>query len=516
MIKSRHILIVSVSILLVGCAKAGLPDGEPGGIITLGVAEGDAELSVATKADAVTSMSSFYASATTGTTSQSSVFTSTSFTDPDADGKYTGGKVWPASSVTYNFYGSNVPLTFNSAGTTVSASNGTDVICAYSEGATYNAVCPMTFNHIFARLANVTVSANTGYTISGVSFTITPKTGGTYNLRTGEWSGVTTGSATSIANATPGTKSNDIYLVPGTYTVTMSWTAVKDVYSKTVTDHTKDVTLTAGKRNNISVVLSGDAADIQMGVTVTGWDSEPVAMGLIKPVPPVYSFDGYRFAPGNLYYDGSTYKIAADWNHESYNSVYSLNAGSYYFSWLEVGKRFDSRGNSFGNYSGDINNGNPIDGWTVPTAAIFGRMVGITGSREGSTVNGTTGRKYAWLQLTGVTFAGSSTPGGLLVFPDGLTITGKTLSYTNASGATSGVTLSELQNYLDQGCAFLPAGGQYYSGSWGSGGASARYWFTDRMDSSKSLATNYFVNGISNLDQFNTNYFMVRLVKPLE
>ena len=276
MIKSRHILIVSVSVLLVGCAKAGMPDGGPVRPITFGVIDGDAEFAVPTKVTPVTSLSSFYASATTGTTSQTSVFTSTSFTDPDADGKYTGGKVWPASSVTYNFYGSNRPLTFAAGGTTISATNGIDVVCAYAEGASYMEVCDLTFNHIFARLADVTITADTGYTITGISFSITPNTGGTYNLRTGAWSSVTTGSATSIANATTGTKSNDIWLVPGTYTVTMAWTATNGAYTKSFTNQTKDVTLVAGKTNNLSATLSGDAEDVEFGMALSAWTATTV------------------------------------------------------------------------------------------------------------------------------------------------------------------------------------------------------------------------------------------------
>lgn len=248
--------------------------------VVLGAKGEGINASVTTKATAVTSLASFYASATTGSAgSESTVWNSVSFS---GSSDYTGGKYWPNSNPSYHFYGSNAAITFAAAGSTVSASNSTDVVCAYMSSTTYKSKNTLSFEHVFARLGDVTVTAATGYTISGVSISITPNTGGTYNIRTGAgqtdatgWSGLTAGSATAIANATPGTKSNDIYLVPGTYTLTASWTANRDGYTETISGKTVTVALTKGKINAITTTLGGNASEIILGVTVTPW-GEPV------------------------------------------------------------------------------------------------------------------------------------------------------------------------------------------------------------------------------------------------
>lgn len=281
----KRVFILSTliaALCITGCSKSSpVPAPVQDDRIVLGYVDGDAELDVTTRATAVTSLSSFYAAATTGSAgSESSAFTSTTFTDPDSDGKYTGTPVWPSSSVTYNFYGSNLPITFAAAGSTVAATNSTDVVCAYSASAAYKTKCDLMFNHVFARLGSVTTAAASGYTINSITMTITPKTGGTYNIRTGAWSSQTTGSATSIANSTVGTKSNDIYLVPGDYTVTLGWTATKGAYSQTFSGQTKTVTLVGGRINSITATLGGNAQDIQLGVSITAWSANSIEFSM--------------------------------------------------------------------------------------------------------------------------------------------------------------------------------------------------------------------------------------------
>ena len=204
---------------------------------------------------------------------------------------FEGGKWWPSSNPSYHFYAANSDITFAAAGSTVAATNATDVVCAYMPSPTYLSPNTLSFEHIFARLGNVTVTAVDGYTITGVTVSITPKTGGTYNMRTGNgqvdgtgWSSTTNGSATGIANATPGTKSNDIYLVPGSYNLTIGWTATKDDYTYTFSGRTVSVALQAGKVNSISLGLTGDATKIQFSVSVSAWGSNAIDAGTVEAV----------------------------------------------------------------------------------------------------------------------------------------------------------------------------------------------------------------------------------------
>ena len=244
-----------------------LPDVTvPDGQIVFG-SEG-LDLSVETKATAVTSLSSFYVTAVTGSAgSESNAWNSVQFSQVpgSSPASYAGGKYWPASNPGYKFYGSNVALNFAAGGTYVNASNATDVVCAYLSSPTYNTKNTLSFEHIFARLCRVDVAAQTGYTISNIQMYITPKTGGTYNLRTGAghtdgtgWSSVATGSATLISNKT-GATNNDIYMVPGTYTITCSWVSTDPSgASVTHTNEASTLPIKGGATNNISVVLGGD------------------------------------------------------------------------------------------------------------------------------------------------------------------------------------------------------------------------------------------------------------------
>ena len=225
--------------------------------------------SVETKATEVTSLESFYVSAVTGTAgNEGEAWTSVSFNRvPASDpATYTANKYWPSSDPSYSFYASNRPLTFGAGGTTVSASNDVDVVCAYRTGNAYKSKNTLTFGHIFARLGTVTVVPVPGYVLTDIVIGLTPKTGGTYNLRTGEWADVTMGSATTIASAS-GENTNDLWLVPGDYTLTASWTA-RDLGGNTVSysGKTAGITLNQGSVNAVAIALGGN---ITAGVDIT-------------------------------------------------------------------------------------------------------------------------------------------------------------------------------------------------------------------------------------------------------
>ena len=286
-IKRYTFLTLLLPLLLASCAKEGpvvpaqSPEGIPEGMIAF-AAETPDVVDFQTRASVVNTSSlngsGFYASATKGSAgSETSVWTSTSFTKGTT--YFTGNKYWNKSNIGYHFYASSRPLTFNASGTTVAATNDYDVVCAYLASPNYRLPNTLTFQHIFARIGNVTVTAASGYTISNVSMTVVPKTGGTYNLRTGAWSSVTTGSSTQLANSTPGTKSNDLYLVPGEYDIVMSWTATKGNYSQSFSKTYTGQSIVGGKVNAITAEFTGDARDVRFLVNVSNWNNSAVALG---------------------------------------------------------------------------------------------------------------------------------------------------------------------------------------------------------------------------------------------
>ena len=476
-----------------------------------------------TKVAQVTSLSTFRASATTGAAgSEASVWNNATFAKDGATTDYKGDKLWPNSTnPSYHFYASNADITFAAGGSTVNATNSTDVVCAYMASPVYKSKNTLTFEHVFARLGNVTVTAASGYTISGVSITVTPKTGGTYNIRTGAgktdgtgWSSITTGSPTPIAGATPGTMPNDLYLVPGTYTLTASWYAMRGDYAETISGMTSDVTLIGGKVNNLNVTLGGNAKEIVINVSVVPWENVTLDIALEDIVP---KFGGFEIAPGNLYYDGASFQIADEWNHDSYSLSSGMSSGSYYFSFIELGQFFDSRGDDFSATSGEIdNNGSKVsygghDDWRLPTEDEIRTLVGMD-PRPGAWINGVSGW-FCYVEITGASHAGKSGPAGMLFFPDGFSITGKSI-VTNSAMTRSYLTVAELDEYINQGCAFLPASGYEYNTRWFEGGTQGAYLSASQKSGSDACILSFkYTDSAGPISGAKNGHWPVRLIR---
>ena len=239
-------------------------------------------------------------------------------------------------------------------------------------------------------------------------------------------------------------------------------------------------------------------------------------------------FAGMQIAPAPLRFNGTSFEIGdRDWNHDSYGSAYGLTAGSYYFSHREIGAFFDSRGSSFADETGDIDNANTLryrnlDGWRLPTVNDWSNIL-TNPSRSGSSVNGTAGCRLAMIRLTGVTHAGSDTPMGMLVLPDGEIFTGmsRTFGWNQfVLGDDTDVTPAQLGEYLGSGCVFLPASGYYVDGTgwwagWYEGGAEGRYWSASRSGRSYGHDLYFYANFIHTADYLTMedNYLPVRLVR---
>ena len=521
-----------------------------------------------TKAVPAGSITSFKCGATTGSagSENGSSWNNIAFTT-DGAGTYMASpkKYWPVSDPHYNFYAvaatsgesaataaAAPDLTYATSGTTITMAAGydKDVICAYEPTAdvTWNDKNELVFDHIFARVSTVKVTAVAPCAISNVTVNIVnPKTGGTYNLRTGHeqvngtgWSSLVPASGSqqvyrntgSIASGSNHTGSdNNFFIVPGEYYLSCTWTARVDDYTRTYSNvtSTSPIFIEGGKVNVIECNLGGNPTEIVFGVSLYDWESYAITgveFEHSEPSTPS-TFGGLMIAPAPLYYSSANgFEIKDDdWNHDSYNSVYGKVDGSYYFNFVELGSYFDADGSSFSSSSGDIDNTNKIsyggyNDWRVPTYAEWctittGASPGT--SREGSTVNGNAGAKYAIIQLTGVTHAGGTTPVGLLIFPDGKTFTGKELNGINNTTCTTGVTGAELNYYLNNGCVFLPSPGRY-NGSWGVGSSYGMYWSATQRNTGRSYNLTFSSNNIitSNYSSKTTYYFAVWLVRNAE
>ena len=474
-------------------------------------------MEVSTKATEVTSsnLGTFNVIAASGAAGSQSQVWSTTASQVGSTAVWTTDKYWPSTDQGYtSFYASNAVLTFNAAGPTVSpADNSVDVVVAHNSSPTYREQNSLEFEHIYARVRNIVLNTQSGYELSAVSASLqSPVTGGTYNLRTNAWT-PGAASANQAMGAFSGTTSaqtstNDYWLVPGDYTLSVSYTLTKGDYQESFTK-TGTVTLLQCCNNTITATaVGGSASEIVFGVSVFPWNSNEIIMDWLP------TFAGLQIAPGPLYYNGSSYEIKDNWNYSSYESVYGKASGSTHFNFIEMGQLFEKAGFSYSD--GDIENLlNPLSGWRLPTKADWVAITINTSARAGSTVNSSAGKHYALIKLTGVSHAGTTTPNGLLIFPDGQSITGKALSGMDNTTQTTGVTVAELNAYLSQGCVFLPASGYYNkeADDWESSGS----YLSSTLDSTEDEADLFYFDYYRLMMYVNTDsslfYYPIRLVK---
>ena len=553
----NHIVLISL-LALIGCQKADIANTLPEGLIAFRQ-EGFPlfNASIQTKATVVDestlNTSGFNVSCTTGSAgSESTVWNNVAFSK--SDGYFVAGgdgKWWPTTDPGYHFYGSNAALTFNADGCTVAATNATDVVCAYLPSPTYKSTNTLAFQHIFARIGTMTFSQIEGYTISNISVYVTPRTGGTYNIRTGAgqtdgtgWSGISSGDAVNIAAQDPGSKSNDIYLVPGRYTLTASWVATKGAYSKVFSNKTCDVDIVAGNINNITASLTGDATAISFSVTVSPWTSNPINIGTYPYAEfSVGSGTTVQFAKGNL-------QAVIGTGITDYRATAS--------KWKFAEHQYDIIGNAAGNNSFDVGTTVDLFGW-VGASASYDSYGLCTNTDVNNAYYGTSGSdalKTDWGSIPGIeTWIGSGwrtltttewnylftqranasslygqcqittangTVTGMLILPDNwmkpsnCTVTPgtgafdrETYSATAASGAPNAWVDMEAA-----GAVFLPAAGYRYGASvYGVG--STGYCWSSSVCSEYGAYYVYFYSGLLDPRSYNSRYhgFSVRLVR---
>ena len=486
----KVILLLSALVGLMACNQNGLDPtaGKQDGKIRF-VAGGPAvTATVSTKATAVTATdlntNGFKVNAVAGSAGADTEVWSNQLFEKVEDA-WEQDKWWPNSDGSYRFYATyptSYAMTFAAGGPTISASNAHDIICAYAASPTYKSVNTLSFDHIFARLSTVTVSMVSPYTISNMSIMITPKVSGTYNLYTGAgqtdgtgWSSTVEGSATNIATAAfsegVSTTSNDIYLVPGTYTLSATWTATKDNYTQTFTNKTVDVDLVAGKTNNIAASLTGDGTEIQFNVSVTAWSDNAVNAGTFPVVPPrVFgNFGGYMVSGSNLQWDGTTFVIHDEWDYSCNKTATGAGEnpaeGSILLRYAQLGRFFDTKGSSYSlstdldvDYGGSKVSYRGYDDWVLPSCEVYLTMLNNgEHTRPGSTVNGNSSIHWAYVVVSDGVYLNNNPARGYLFFPDGLTINGggTFVTYDSSSNENS-LTKDQLEEYINAGCAFIP------------------------------------------------------------
>lgn len=276
---SKHLslAIAMAALLLNACSKEDNSDFSNGGRIVFNVSGDLPATSAETKTTAVKTVpQTLQWSATTGTPGSSEQNKTSSTSSSVSSGKLVTDMYQTASPTTYNYYLTNAPaITFSSGGSTIQADNGTDIVVGKASSSSTSV--PVSLEHIFARTGSLNYTTSvSGYTVSSVSWKLQSKAGtstgtsGTYNMAKETWSGTSALSSTTISS------SSDLYLIPGTYTLSVSYTA-------TIGDNTKsysksaDITLLTGKINNISASLPVDTiSPISFTISITDWTSQNV------------------------------------------------------------------------------------------------------------------------------------------------------------------------------------------------------------------------------------------------
>ena len=273
--------IASISLLAVACSKDCIQPGENPKEVVLVVDDGSLDMSVQTKTTEISSVpSSIFVARTTGTF-KSETAKNASAAKIVSSGKINTGWYQTTTATKYNYYLSNSAITFAAGGSTVAAANTTDVIAGSTTAATTSTAPSVTLEHVFARTATMSATAPDGYTASAVTWKIVSKTGGTggtagtYNIATKAWTDVTALAERSL------TSSDDLYLTPGVYNVTVSYTLAKGDWKKSFTK-SGEVTLVAGKKNSITAALpdDGGATEIVLSVSLSPWGTEGLTLSL--------------------------------------------------------------------------------------------------------------------------------------------------------------------------------------------------------------------------------------------
>lgn len=296
--KTLLLLALAGTSLATACEKtleyAPKTESSPAREITFGLT-GTTNTDVATKATTqvdLTNLGTLYVSAMSGS---NYAFQNAEFTK-GTDDKWRGGKYWPASNPYYKFSASNISLDLGSSHPSLSVQNtNTDVLAAYLDNPSFENENALTLRHVFAQLGTVTMKAPAGYTVTNLKLKFRPIQQGKYYIDTDTWSpGYAVNSDVYIfgeqsagvdldAGSAKTSQDHDLWLLPGDYTLTATYTISKGDYSRSKTARAT-VTLYRGFNNNIG--LNGDEAnipeptdikEISFTVTVTPWSDKSVA-----------------------------------------------------------------------------------------------------------------------------------------------------------------------------------------------------------------------------------------------
>ena len=360
---------------------------------------------------------------------------------------------------------------------------------------------------------------------------------------------------------------------PGTSTPSISAAAKNSNYVVTInlipgTDYTGAVINIPVPTGTISAYMTAKVDDKVLNSVpdvLYNWAADR-ASG--KKTDPHFGVSMYsmRLAPGNLYTEGGTLKMAANYyehiykfgNNGDYANDVSYNPSNRtHFNYNETyllmkegslagpSPAYENRDSyeSPAVTRNDIS-GAPGGNWRVPSLADWTAMT--TGARPGATLNATVGTNpssssagWKFIKVLVTNMEGKGTSGwdgatvtalaadatapstdyqaGLLIFPDNVEIDGTftvlgTQNKTDACAyATTQITKTDLDDLIDAGCAFLPSVGRWSSSSFGLVGTFGCYW----SSTSYTTTDGFMLYCFSDLVRPNTAYPKSTTFRPV-
>lgn len=211
---------------------------------------------------------------------------------------YATGRVWEESDRGAAFYASNATIHTDAATPYISynrSSYDQDVIVASNASPTWGVRCPLEFSHILTRIGTLSVVPSGDFTVSGVTAKILlPRTVGTYSFD-GTWSALSGAEYEAVSAG-----ANNIWLIPGTYTLDISYTLTGDLGSMPC-HGTAEITLDAGDVNNITATV-GETVSVTVSASVDSWTRDETNYD--------YSTEVTLASDGQLAWQSGTYTSA--------------------------------------------------------------------------------------------------------------------------------------------------------------------------------------------------------------
>lgn len=331
------------------------------------------------------------------------------YNSTDAVYRVSGGSYYFPTEGTMSFYGvypasQAIAVSDGVATLAYTQNSDTDLVAAKATGvARQSTAVLMTFDHLLSQVSIKAQGENTGVDYKLKSVKITDANGGTYSFADDSWTpGSTTAEYTVYSNATGMAVSTSgktdvgsaMSFVPGTVSLNVVWECYNKGTAVLVSsnDQSVSVTIEKGKHSTLNLTLPSNSSELTFVTSVSGWvkDNQNIE---VKPKEFVFTVNSsgkkVKFAPGNLYWNGSEFKFE-EHQYDFPTAWDSNHVGHFYWSKDKTVARaqiYDDRDFSEEDDFFAVDGG-AIEGWTVLSINEWEYLIDHALSKGQSTIDG--------------------------------------------------------------------------------------------------------------------------------